>query len=496
MKKHGLIFNVTQYSYLSRPLGGHRIASFLRQHDWDIEVVDWANWWSLEQLQEFFKSRYNQQTSFVGFGHLFSIWPDVMEQFASWLKQNYPHVVLVSGSSVNPMFLTKHMDWYIQGFGENAILELLKYCAGNGPRPKFHLLGSRKIISAISNYPAFPMNSLMVKYEDRDYIQSDEWLTVELARGCKFQCAFCQFPVLGVKEDTSRDSQDFKMQLTDAYDRFGVTSYMIADETVNDRIEKISKFADVVETLDFVPWFSGYIRLDLVAANMQQQQELLRMNLLGHFYGVESMNTQSGKSVGKGMKSEKIKDALTSIRNYFQSNNRKLYRGHVALIAGLPFETEQTLFETVDWLVKNWQGQSFGIHPLSLPSAKSVLKQSDMSKNIMSYGYSEMNPDEVKNADTTADDEVRKIQKKGMYREVEDEIFWQNDNMNIFDAQRIVREIYEIKKNYDFRPGPLMINYKLKTPKKIEEILALDFLTYESFIKDDVDQYITKKLNN
>jgi len=97
---HGLIFNVTQNTYISRSLGAHRIASYLREKSWDIEVADWANWWSLDQLKEFFSSRYTNKTVFIGFGHLFSMWDPKLEIFCQWIKEKYPHVVIISGSSV------------------------------------------------------------------------------------------------------------------------------------------------------------------------------------------------------------------------------------------------------------------------------------------------------------------------------------------------------------------------------------------------------------
>ena len=116
------------------------------------------------------------------------------------------------------------------GFGEGALLELLKYLFSNGPLPKFSLLSAvGKAISANDVYPSFPMNSLMIKYEDRDFIQPYEWLGVEFARGCKFACAFCSYPVLGVKGDYSRDAKDFELQMRDAYDRFGITKYYVSD---------------------------------------------------------------------------------------------------------------------------------------------------------------------------------------------------------------------------------------------------------------------------
>ena len=250
---HGIIFNVTQNPFLSRPLGGHRIAHHLRENNWDIEVVDWANWWQLEQLKEFFKSRYTSNTKFIGFGHLFSMWAPVLEDFCMWIKQRYPEITIISGSSVNPAFDSDYIDYYIQGYGELAITVLLNYLFSNGPLPQFNLGVSvnKKIISAIHSYPAYPLSSLMVKYEDRDYIESREWLAVETSRGCMFECAFCNFPILGVKDDHTRDADDFRIQLQDAYDRFGVTNYVVADETFNDRTEKITKFANAVSELSF-----------------------------------------------------------------------------------------------------------------------------------------------------------------------------------------------------------------------------------------------------
>ena len=111
----------------------------------------------------------------------------------------------------------------------------------------------------------------MIKYEDRDFIKSTEWLTIEFARGCIFKCPYCTFPILGVKFDPSRDSEDAYTQLQDAYDRYGVTNYFVSDETFNDKPEKIAKFADMAERLSFNPWYSGFIRADLMVSRGQEE---------------------------------------------------------------------------------------------------------------------------------------------------------------------------------------------------------------------------------
>lgn len=47
-----LIFNVDQGFLIRRPAGAYRIAHFLREHDWDVEVVEFAAFWTIEKLKQ------------------------------------------------------------------------------------------------------------------------------------------------------------------------------------------------------------------------------------------------------------------------------------------------------------------------------------------------------------------------------------------------------------------------------------------------------------
>ena len=417
----GLIFNVPNNKLFGRTLGAYRMAHVLRQEGWDIEVIDYARQWSYEELIELAKSRIDGDVRFIGFSHMFSSWSVTLERFARYLKQTHPNVLLLSGSGVAPQFISNYMDFYIKGFGENAIQAVLKWYVNGGPMPTFNFLSyARKIIDANTFYPAYPMQDLSVKYEDRDFIQPDEWLTVEFARGCKFKCDFCNFPVLGVKGDYSRDADNFKEQLIDAYNRFGVTNYIVADETFNDRTEKITKFADVVETLPFKPWFSGFVRADLLISRPKDREEMLRMNFLGHYYGIESFNKESVKIVGKGMDPEKIKQGLIDIKNYFLSNGTKQYRGTCGLILGLPYETKDTLESTRQWLLENWQGQSFVPYVLEIPKGQ-FDTPSAISLDYKKYGYDEVSEEQQTEFMTNAHVSF-------------DLLAWQNEYMNVYDA--------------------------------------------------------------
>jgi radical SAM superfamily enzyme YgiQ (UPF0313 family) len=423
-----LLFNVST-NQIGRNLGVYRIAHYLREHDWDSEVIDYTLYWTLDELKELSRSRIDKDTKFIGFGHMFSVWSVELENFTEWLKIEYPGVVLISGSGVAPQFKSKCIDYYIQGFGENALLVLLKWLFSNGELPKFSIF-NKKLINGNEMYPSFPMKSLMVKYQDRDYISPDEWLGIEFSRGCKFSCAFCNFPVLGVKGDYSRDALDYYIQVMDAYDRFGVTNYFVSDETFNDRTDKITKFADATQLLPFRPWFSGFIRADLMISRKEEKEELARLGFLGHHYGIESFNKESVKVIGKGMDPQRIKAGLIDTKNYFM--NRGLYRGSISLIIGLPEDTVEQTESTINWLKENWRGQSFIPFALEIPVGE-FDTPSKISIDYKKYGYTVMD-DAIIQSNEGHDMINMKVASILLH--------WQNKFMNLNQAMDLQEKMY------------------------------------------------------
>jgi radical SAM superfamily enzyme YgiQ (UPF0313 family) len=407
----------------SRSHGAYRIAHVLREHDWDIEVIDYTHYWSSEQLKQLARSRITDKTRWIGISLLFSTWTSEMEEFFHWIKTQWPHLIIVCGGPTRTAFETSVIDYYMQGYSENAIIALLRYLFSNGPRPRFDVskVNQRPIIPANDYYPTHPVKELMVRYEDRDFINPGEFLSVEFARGCKFACAFCNYPIIGVKGDYSRDAEDFRLQMMDAYDRFGVTNYLVTDETFNDRTEKITKFANVVQTLPFSPWFTGTARVDLLISRPLDREELMRMNFLGQFYGVESFHAPAVKAIGKGMDPERVKQGLLDIRKYFETAS-KLYRGHVNLIIGLPDESIESIMNSKTWLENHWHGQAVDISALTIYCNENT-KKSKMSEDYAGYGYTVM--------------QHKAVSSLHHFDATEDTIAWQNNRMNVYQAQEI-----------------------------------------------------------
>ena len=477
-KYHALIFS-SRLNYWERSSGAHRIATYLRKHDMDVEVVDFAPYWKLEILKEFTRKNVTSKTLFFGFSVFFNAWNSNMKEFSAWLKKEYPHIKTIAGGQNILQADITNVDIWIDSYGEKAVLEVAKSLSGNTTNglifsPEF--FGTKKVIKAIHSYPAFNLEDYSIIMEKRDFIEEWEWTTIELARGCKFSCAFCNFPVLGVKGDTSRSASNFDYELRYNYDNFGITRYYLADETVNDRVEKITKFANITEKLNFNTFFSGFIRADLLS-QPNMISELARLNLGGQYYGVETFKKESGRIVGKGMCPEKVKQLLFDTREYF-TNNNKIYRGTIGLIVGLPLETKEDWKNNSNWLDQNWIDQSVVPFALSVEdlgnknsNKNNYTNVSKFSENLQKYGLRSMGVESVD----------RFGKNTGIWNFVEinigsEEHLWEHDAMNIFEAKEIAKNLRN-KARTEYN----IVSWELSWPDVITRKKTPDDLLQSSF---------------
>lgn len=426
-----LMFSLGNYNrpiIQGRVQGAYRIAHLMRELAWDVEVIDFFYWWELEDLKNICRTRIDSLTKIVGFSQIWTHWPETAEQLTTWIKEEYPDLTIIFGTALYQDLGTKNIDWYFKGYSEYSFKAWLEWKFSNGVPINYATINGQKVVVSDRDYPAFPYKNPIVLYQDRDFIQPYEALGIEFSRGCKFACDFCNFPMLGVKGDYTRDVENFELQMRDAYDRFGVTKYNVIDETFNDRTDKITKFADVVDTLPFRPYFAGYVRPDLLCARPRDKEELLRLGFAGHYYGVESFNHETNKTIGKGMPRERLQEGLLEAKNYFLKNNNGVYRGSISLIGGLPNETEESMWQSYDWLEKNWSDQAYVFFPLAINDIPknydpALTKLSKFELDWRSYGYEEMPTEEV---DAVRDKLFDRMELR------EGVIFWKNKHTNYY----------------------------------------------------------------
>lgn len=380
-----------------RSFGVHKIASVLREEaEMDVEVFDFITAFSLEELQIIAANKITKDTKFVGFG-VFSnplggdivIGPIV--EFVAWLKEEYPWVSTVAGGqqyeNTTEVYDT---EYHIIGFGESAVLHFVQFIQGKGQilnwatNDKGH-----KILLANDHHPAFKRESLAIRYEERDFIKSHEFLHLEYGRGCIFNCTFCSIPKRGVKEDYTRSAESLRAELTDNYERWGVTQYLVGDETINDFTAKLKKFGDVFREMPFEPYTTGFVRADLMEQRPQDISHMLDMGLKGQFYGIESFTREGSKFAKKACHGDRMKDFLPRMPEVFGGSSGKDFKGTISLIMGLPGETRQTLTDTQDWLIDNWAGQSVTWYPLMITNKDAVVygNNSELSNDYAKWGY-------------------------------------------------------------------------------------------------------------
>lgn len=448
MSHHGIIFNVSE-RVGSRPVGAYRIAHVLREEGWDIEVIEFAAQFQYEQLKVLVDSRIGSDTKFIGFSNQFNFWNLELHELTKYVKRAYPDVVLLSGASDGIAWKSYHVDYFIQGYAEIAIFKLLKWLFSNGEKPyiaEVEIPGINrkfKAIPAMDRYPAYPMKDLSVIYEERDFIDPREWLSMELSRGCIFKCKFCSFTVLGVKGDYTRSVESFERSIKDTYDKFGSYKYIVTDETTNDSTLKISRFADSVEKLDFNPYFGGFVRADLAVSRGEREwEELARMNYFGQYYGIESFNYLSAKSIGKGMDPDRLKQGILDMKSYYEKVLSH-YRGDLSFINGLPHETEDTINDTLNWLDIHWQGEAVKYWRLVITEETALTRGSEFTREYQKYGYRRMDPS--KNPSKYSSNKEKPLD--GW------EVLWENDITNVYEATEFQKKIDRRIHQGNFSPG-------------------------------------------
>ena len=385
---HGIIMGgVVDYYYdsIKRAPGAHKIATHLRREGWDIEVLDFVQSWTLDELKEFSRQRVTKDTKFLGLSATFSIRFKLLFEFTRWFKKEYPDILIIGGSQSLHNTQGLPLDYMVHGYGELAMSAILK---GNPIYTEHKWLNGHTFrrVNATQDYMAARMKDLSTSYEERDYIQPQEVLTVEFGRGCIFNCHFCTLTHRNSRDDHSRAEDNLYTELLENYEKWGTTNYSIADETVNDYTEKIERFASAIKRLPFRPNMAGYIRGDLLVHKHKDWQAISDIGLNTQFYGIESFHRPSAKSVGKGMETGRLQDGLLEYRDHMRSQGH--FQAHINLIAGLPHETLDSLRETKSWIQKNWIGQSALINPLWIPDqVRPFEEQSRFAMNPAKYGF-------------------------------------------------------------------------------------------------------------
>jgi hypothetical protein len=372
-----------------RGYGVHRIASQIRESGYTCLVIDFSSALTFDRYKEIIDLSVGAETLMVGFS-------------TTWLPYRWPEkpgefTNQIPGHHIGEQYEMSHSkeekyDWrndnLIVKFGKNEVDEFLQYPKSINSKVKIVLGGAKAdfymdlqnvdhvifgiaetmtidLLDRLSGKTKRIFNKFIdhdrkahadtwdfressTRYTDFDFILPQETLTLEVGRGCRFKCAFCNFPLIGQKNinDYLKYPSKIRDELLENYQRWGTTKYFIVDDTFNDSTEKLEMMVKIMRDLPFKIKFWCYTRIDLLATHPEQIELLKELGVAETFFGLETFNDQSSKTIGKGMPSSRRKDTLYKAKEIW--GERVTLEG--GFMIGLPYETHASWRNTVDWL--------------------------------------------------------------------------------------------------------------------------------------------------
>jgi radical SAM superfamily enzyme YgiQ (UPF0313 family) len=378
-----------------RSIGAYQLASFLRQNDISVQVIDFTDSFTSEELTQAVVKFIGTNTKIVGVSSTFyqqevsqpelkdnknysrgtiGQLPNNIIDTIMHIKKKYPAIKTVIGGGNSNNFIGDSLfDTVVHGYAEQVFFD---YCTKKNIYPK-----ERNSIIVDGDGVTFDIENLKHAWSDNDCILPNETLPIEISRGCIFKCKFCGYPLNGKKKfDYLRSPDMIVDELVSNYEQYGTTNYLFADDTFNDSTHKLEQLHKKISQLPFKINFTTYLRLDLLHSHREQLPLLKELGLKSAFFGIESLNNQTSKFIGKGMDSNKVKDFLLELKN-------NIWRDDISMlctfIVGLPYEDIASTDKSFEWIQQTGINSAWA--PLSINTSHRY--KSDIAINYEKYGY-------------------------------------------------------------------------------------------------------------
>lgn len=415
-----LLTDTAVYPNWTRGYGAHRLASHLRAHGHSVLVIDFSIKLKFDTWQEICKYAIGDNTLFVGFSTTW--WPyrnpaqdnpfvspvvNMADNVSDFNMRDYPDEmtltydavkgksqrwideakkynerikILIGGAKID-WYKDFPADYFFSGLGETQIMDFLTQKLRIWPKYIQH--------DTHADHHRWDWIHSSTRYTELDFIQPGEIMTLETARGCKFKCSFCSFPLIGQKKiaDYTKTEDTLYRELLENWEKWGITNYWIADDTFNDNTEKLRMFKNITDRLPFELNYRAYLRLDVLAMHPEQIGLLYDSGIKNCWFGIETFHAEAAKSIGKGMPEDKRKNALYEMQ--------KVWGDDVAVasgyIVGLPHEPKEHIYKQAEWFMEdnNPINHNPNFMPLIInpPGAYEHHPQSAIDKDPEKYGY-------------------------------------------------------------------------------------------------------------
>jgi len=463
-----------------RPVGPHRIRTFLDAHGYKTKIIDYTPHYTVEQIDILLESTISKHTKVLGIS---STWADFkpetfmrLDDLIKKYKSKFPNIKVVVGGPNPTTTVMDCIDLYVTGYGEQALLSILK---DDYKRVSYTSNGTM-VLNGTFDY-GFP-NEYRTKWLPEDKLLPTDVVGLEVGRGCIFKCAFCSFPLNGKKKgDHIADMGSLYDELMYNYETFGLTRYTLTCDTFNDSMDKMEGMLKVIEQLPFDFRFTAYVKPELLCARPEQIDLMLALGIESTSLGIESLNGPTRKAIQKGYDYEKIAEKLIEMKSKAHKMGRKVFTHQYNMIIGLPHESMEQVIENRERLLNAYECDGISLNPLIIYNKNnhSLYPLSPIDMDPEKYGY-----------------KVRTITSPDGKTPT---FYWQNEHMNLGKAfkQTGIMQIDNLRfaKVASFQGANLWnIGFNVeehfeKTDGRWNQITKEQVDTAEKFIQKRVDDY-------
>ncbi|MFZ5907891.1 MAG: radical SAM protein [Nitrospirota bacterium] len=334
------------------PIGVYYIGALLKEHGYDVEVLNWheinKNPGEIERVLS------EKNPDIIGFSLVHANrWGGI--DIARIAKRILPGITIVFGG-IGATFLWEHLlrnfseiDYIVPGEGEYSFLHLIR-CLEKGEKDEIpeikgiaYRKGKKPVKTAAAEFvPDLDQLPMPSKYFVFQHVSS--------SRGCPSNCTFCGSPRFWGRKVRFHSPEYFVEQLDQLYKK-GISFFYFSDDTFTMREDRVIDICKrIVEKGLRISWFA------ISRVNFVSEATLIWMRKAGCIqisYGVESGSEKIRKTLCKNIRTDDIKRAFALTSHY-----GILPRAY--FIYGSPGETDETIQETVDLMRE--------IRPLSMIS--------------------------------------------------------------------------------------------------------------------------------
>lgn len=251
--------------------------------------------------------------------------------------------------NTNTIYENPFIDYVIIGEAEFTLKEILEgvpdnEILGSCYRENFQPIKNEKrpFIENLDELP-FPARHLVdnsiYRRPDNGKVQA----VVKVARGCPFHCFFClATPVSGAKV-RKRSPENIVAELKECVEKYNIRNFLFWSDIFNlDREWTLELCKKIIESGLKITWSSN-TRADTMDDEMAKMMYKSGCRLVS--IGVESGSQKMLDNIGKKITLDNIRNTVKILKK----NKIKIYN---YFVIGLPWETEETVEETIKFAIE------------------------------------------------------------------------------------------------------------------------------------------------